>query len=113
MNPFGIGTQELIGKCSSTDLWNYRVFREYTITIPDYCSNMSKNAQAECKVKARFRALLRRSRFSRQSLKERTKQQGTIRPVNSLIQFFTSSLNRSILECFLCHLVHSYYNYKL
>ena len=34
------------------------------------CLNMSKNAQAECKTKARFQVLLRRSRFSRRSLKE-------------------------------------------
>ena len=32
---------------------------------------MSKNAQAECKAKACFHALLRRSRFSRRSLKDR------------------------------------------
>ena len=32
---------------------------------------MSKNAQAECNAKARFQALLRRSRSSRQSLKDR------------------------------------------
>ena len=31
----------------------------------------SKNAQAECKAKTCFHALLRRSRFSRRSLKER------------------------------------------
>jgi len=35
------------------------------------CLNMSKNARAECKAKACFLALLRRSRFSRRSLKER------------------------------------------
>ena len=33
--------------------------------------NMSKNARAECKVKTRFQALLRRCRFSRRSLNER------------------------------------------
>ena len=35
------------------------------------CSNKSKIARAERKVKACFRTLLRRSRFSRQSLKDR------------------------------------------
>lgn len=35
------------------------------------CSNMSKNAQAECKAKARFHALLRRRRFSREPQKRR------------------------------------------
>ena len=33
-------------------------------------------------------------------------------PADSQIKFFTSSLNRSILDCFHCHLVHSFYNYK-
>ena len=36
-----------------------------------FCSNMSKNAQAECKAKTCFQTLLRRSRFSKRSLKER------------------------------------------
>ena len=35
------------------------------------CVSMSKSAQAERKTKARFQALLRRSRFSRRSLRER------------------------------------------
>ena len=35
------------------------------------CSNKSKSARAECRAKLAW-ALLRRSRFSRQSLKERT-----------------------------------------
>ena len=35
------------------------------------CFTMSKSAQAERKTKARFQALLRRSRFSRRSLRER------------------------------------------
>ena len=50
---------------------------------------MSKNAQAECKVKARFHTLLRRSRFSKHRFKERfsdrTKRQGTIPP--SILRF--------------------------
>ena len=35
------------------------------------CFTMSKSAQAERKTKARFQALLRRSRFSRRSLNRR------------------------------------------
>ena len=37
------------------------------------CSNMLKIARAECKVKVHFQSLLRRSRFSRQSLKNACK----------------------------------------
>ena len=72
----------------------------------------SKNAQAECKVKACFHALLRRSRFSRRSLKDRTRRQGTIHPSVLRFSYFTSSSNRSVLSCFLCHHVHSCYNFK-
>jgi len=48
---------------------------------------MSKNAQAECNAKARFQALLRRSRSSRQSLKDR-KTTTHNPPVDSQIQFY-------------------------
>lgn len=34
-------------------------------------------------------------------------------PADSQIQFFTSSSNRLIPDCFLCHHVHSCYNFKL
>ena len=49
---------------------------------------MSKIVQAECKAKARFQALLRRSRSSRRSLKERAhdKAQNTI--ADSQTKFF-------------------------
>ena len=48
----------------------HRNLPEISITNRN-CSNMSKNAQAEHKAKARFQALLRRRRVSRRSLKER------------------------------------------
>ena len=51
------------------------------------CSKMSKNAQAECNGKARFQALLRRSRSSRQSLKDR-KATTHNPPVDSQIRFY-------------------------
>ena len=45
-----------------------------------FCSNMSKNAQAECKAKTCFQTLLRRSRFSRRSLKDRNERQDIVFP---------------------------------
>ena len=54
---------------------------------PNNCSKMSKNAQAECNAKARFQALLRRSRSSRRSLKDR-KATTHNPPVDSQIQFY-------------------------
>ena len=82
-----MGAQELIGKCSCTNLSNYRVFHsENTLsqspTIVAICQRTPKT-----------------TRYNP--------------PVDSQIQFFTSSLNRSILGCFLCHHVHSCYNFKL
>ena len=39
------------------------------------CISKSKTAQAECKAKARFLALLRRRRFSRRSLRDRASRE--------------------------------------
>ena len=73
---------------------------------------MSKNAQAECKVETRFQTLLRRSRFSRRSLKERNERQDTILPpIHRLSIHFViepldigliSSSFRSFLFCYNC-----------
>ena len=84
--PLGKGVQELIGKCSGTNLLNNRVFNlENTLslspTIVTICQRTPKTTRDNP-------------------------------PDDSQIQFFTSSLNRSALVCLLSHHVHSCYNFR-
>ena len=69
----------------------------------------SKNEQAECKVKACFQTLLKRSRFSRRSLKERTLRQGTI--LLPILRF-SSLLHHQTARYLIASFV-SCYNFKL
>ena len=61
----------------------------------DTCSNMSKNEQAECKVETRFLTLLRRSRFSRPSLKERS---ASDRCHCHFVHFFLATIHLFVIE---------------
>jgi hypothetical protein len=67
---------------------------------------MSKSVQAERKAKARFLALLRRSRSSRRSLKDaQATRHNSPSPIHRL-SFSTSPLNRSNTDCNHCHSLH-------
>ena len=63
---------------------------------------MSKIEQAEYKMKACFQALLRRRRFSRQSLKDRAKQHRNLTLLgldcSAKVEFYSSTEKNSSVE---------------